>query len=257
MALQAPAHAERLDLVNLVHLVDPAVASDAADAASHMGAVVEVGDSRAGRGLAPTESGLPVAQLSRTGNSSRAVRRDPLVAVHADARRRHGREGGLLDRRVAVAAVHAQLARVQRVAEEGPAGRACNRRRSSGASRRNRRCRPGTPATIASTTPARGRARSIHCGNTGPLMASSSSPAQSTGRCNKTAHFTNRRRRRESSAPGSRKRFSTHIAISRSPRRTICSVNVTPLSGHYLEFKTETSGSIPLENVEDNGRQNR
>src|SRR3954452_529713 len=43
MAVQTPAHAERLVLVDLFHLIDPTVTADAANAAGHVGAVVEVG----------------------------------------------------------------------------------------------------------------------------------------------------------------------------------------------------------------------
>src|SRR5436190_4938232 len=42
VAIEAPAHRQRRDLLNDVHLVDPAVAGEAADAVIHVGAVVEV-----------------------------------------------------------------------------------------------------------------------------------------------------------------------------------------------------------------------
>ena len=44
VAIEAPAHAERLGLKYLVHLVDPAVAADAADAAIDVSTVVEVSE---------------------------------------------------------------------------------------------------------------------------------------------------------------------------------------------------------------------
>ena len=42
MAVEAPAHAELLGLVNLLHLIHPAMTSDAAHAAGDVGAVVEI-----------------------------------------------------------------------------------------------------------------------------------------------------------------------------------------------------------------------
>ena len=42
MAIQTPPHAQRLGLVNLLHLIDPSVALDATHAMVHMGLMAEV-----------------------------------------------------------------------------------------------------------------------------------------------------------------------------------------------------------------------
>ena len=42
MAVQAPSHGQRLDLSDLLHPVDPAVAGNAADATIDVGAVIEI-----------------------------------------------------------------------------------------------------------------------------------------------------------------------------------------------------------------------
>ena len=42
MALQAERHAERLGVIHLVHLIDPAVALDAADPAIDVNGVIEI-----------------------------------------------------------------------------------------------------------------------------------------------------------------------------------------------------------------------
>ena len=115
MAIQAPAHAQLLGLVDLLHLVHSAMAGDAADAPGDVGAVIEV--DVVGQVVDPLPmDGPPPAALWRTSSSLALSVAIGCMAVHAGGRGRHGGLGGPLDRVVAVAAVDAQLAGVQRVA---------------------------------------------------------------------------------------------------------------------------------------------
>ena len=115
MAVQAPAHAERLVLVDLFHLIDPTVTADAADAAGHVGAVVEVGVVRKVVDLHPLDGFARLVALA-DGRELGARRPDLAVTVHARLRRRDGRVRAVLDGVVAVAAIDAELTGVQRVA---------------------------------------------------------------------------------------------------------------------------------------------
>ena len=69
VALQAPFHEERLRLPHQRHLIDSAMAGDAANALLHMDAVVEVRRTQAGCGLCVQGIALFVRKLSRTGAS--------------------------------------------------------------------------------------------------------------------------------------------------------------------------------------------
>src|SRR5688572_1790556 len=115
VAVETPAHAERLGLMDDVHVVDAAVAGDAADAAVDVGAVVEecvVGEV-VDLGPLDREAALPaLADRAEVGT----VLADDVVAVHADLCGGDGGEGGFLDGGVAVAAVEAELADVDGVA---------------------------------------------------------------------------------------------------------------------------------------------
>src|SRR6188768_4075619 len=115
MAVQAPAHAERFVLVDLFHLIDPTVTADAADAAGHVGAVVEVGVVGEVVDLHPLDGFARLITLT-DWSELRARRPNLAVTVHAGLRRWDGRVRTVLDRVVAVTAIDAELPRVQRVA---------------------------------------------------------------------------------------------------------------------------------------------
>src|SRR6478609_8867825 len=115
MAVQAPAHAERLVLVDLFHLIDPTVTAHAADAAGHVGAVVEVGVVREVVDLHPF-NGLARLVALAAGRELRAGRPNFAVTVHARLRCGDGRVRTVLDGVVAVPAVDAELTGVQRMA---------------------------------------------------------------------------------------------------------------------------------------------
>jgi len=115
MAVQAPAHTERLVLVNFFHLIDPAVTAHAADAAGHVGAVVEVSVVGEIVDLHPLDGparlvALPDRRKLGTGRPNFAV------TVHARLSRWDGRMRTVLDGVVAIPAIDAELAGVQRVA---------------------------------------------------------------------------------------------------------------------------------------------
>jgi hypothetical protein len=88
VAVEAPAHRERLDLVHDVHLLDVPVAAHAADPGAHVGAVVEV------RVLADLVHAQPAHRLAALlavadRRERLGVARDQQVAVHAHLGRRH------------------------------------------------------------------------------------------------------------------------------------------------------------------------
>ena len=115
VAVEAPTHAERLDLLHDLHLLDVAVAAHAADARADVGVVVEVGVVGQLVHAHPAHRAPGRGALADRGERL-ARARDRAVAVHARLRRRHVRDRRGLDRRVAVAAVELELARVQAVA---------------------------------------------------------------------------------------------------------------------------------------------
>ena len=107
MAVQTKGHAQRLGMVNFVHLIDLAVAFDATDAAVDMDGMVEINVIGQLVNLHPG-MGLPVAALSRT----RASRASSLRPDCGSSCRPTGRDVGIpgfLDAIMAVAAIHAQL----------------------------------------------------------------------------------------------------------------------------------------------------
>ena len=130
MALQTPAHAQPLDLRDLLHLVDPAVTRNAAHAASNMGAMVKIGIVRQIVDLDPVDrvaGGRALADRRQLG----AIGRDDGVAVHAHRGGRNRGKSGIFDRGVAVAAVDAQFARRAGRGCTEPAARASSPHRSS------------------------------------------------------------------------------------------------------------------------------
>src|SRR6187431_2628602 len=115
MAVQAPAHAERLVLIDLFHLIDPPVTAHAADAAGHVGAMVEVDVVGEVVDLHPLDRVTRLVALA-DGRELGARRPDLAVTVHARLRRRNGGVRAVLDGAVAIPAIDAELAGVQRVA---------------------------------------------------------------------------------------------------------------------------------------------
>src|SRR5262245_5695555 len=116
MAVEAPFHLQGHGLIELIHLVDVAVARRAADALVHVHAVVEV--DKVGQIVHPDPADRAVVAPARAHwLEVRALRPDLRVAVHARLRRGDAGERRDVDTRVAVATVDAELAGVMRVAE--------------------------------------------------------------------------------------------------------------------------------------------
>src|SRR6478735_4065462 len=115
MAVQAPAHAERLVLVDLFHLIDPTMTTHAADAAGHVGAVIEVSVVREVVDLDPLDGFARLVALANRRELG-AGRPDFAVTIHARLSRGDGRVRTVFDRVVTVPAVNTELSGVQRVA---------------------------------------------------------------------------------------------------------------------------------------------
>lgn len=116
MAVQTPAHAQRLRLTNFFHLVDAAMAGNASNALSYVNGVIEVGMLRKHVHL------HPLNWLSRFVGVThelkpRAFCLNHAVATHAGFCRRNGSKGSTFNRAVAIPTIHAHLACVQLVAE--------------------------------------------------------------------------------------------------------------------------------------------
>ena len=114
MAVQAEAHAQRFGVIDLVHLVDRAMALDATDAAVDVDGMVEIDvirhfvDLHPGDGLARRRAFPYQLQLG-------AVLQDLVVTVHAGRSGRDVGIPGLFHRAVAVAAIQAELVGMNRV----------------------------------------------------------------------------------------------------------------------------------------------
>ena len=107
---------QRRLLIHERHLVDLAVAGDAADALVHVDAVVEVHEIRQIVDADPGQ-GLVVAKTGPHRLQNGRVIPDLRVAVHARLGRGDVGEGGFLDRRVAIPAIESHAADVMGVAE--------------------------------------------------------------------------------------------------------------------------------------------
>src|ERR1700694_5962217 len=116
VALQAPAHGQRLRFLHLRHLVDAAMAGDAADALLHVDRVVEVDEVRQLVHLVPDDGAVGEVALAHR-RELRALVPDLFVAVEADRSWRHARGRRLLHQVVAVAAIDAFVADVVPVIE--------------------------------------------------------------------------------------------------------------------------------------------
>ena len=115
MAVEAPAHRQRRHLLDDLHAVDAAVATHTTHTRLHVPGVVEIHEIGKVMDAHPVDGHARLGALADQGQLL-AGRPHRLVAVHAGRRRRHVGPRAGLDRHVAVAAVDAQLARVQRMA---------------------------------------------------------------------------------------------------------------------------------------------
>ena len=113
VAVEAPAHAEGRHLGDRLHLVDAAVAGDAADSCGHVRVMGEVGV--VGKLVHANPVHRPAA-LGAFPNRCEllAVPLHGLMAVHAGLRGRNVRDGRSLDRGVTVSAIETKLADVER-----------------------------------------------------------------------------------------------------------------------------------------------
>jgi hypothetical protein len=116
VTVEAPPHVERLGLLHRGHLIDAAVAGDAADALVHVDGVVEVDEVGDIVDLRPDDRrALDEAPAERF--EERALVPDLRVAVEAELRGRDPRVRRAIDRGVAEAAVDAFVAGVVAVIE--------------------------------------------------------------------------------------------------------------------------------------------
>jgi len=116
VAVETPFHLKRLLLHHQRHAVHLTVACGAADAFVHVDAVVEVDEVRQVVHARPLDRAVG-AEAVADRLEERAVRKNLRVAVHTRLGRRDAGERGLLDRRMAVAAVDAVAGDVALVAE--------------------------------------------------------------------------------------------------------------------------------------------
>src|SRR5471032_1786130 len=116
VALEAPAHGQRLRLLHRGHLVDAAVAGDAADALLHVDCMVEVDEMWQLVDLVPDDG--PVREVALTNRRELgALVPDLLVAIEAEAGRRNSRPLRLLHQIMAVATIDAFVADVMAMVE--------------------------------------------------------------------------------------------------------------------------------------------
>ncbi len=115
VTIQAPRHVERFGLKHHVHAIDATVAGLAPHPRVHVEAVVEVDEVGRVMDAHPRHRGSGGEALTHR-NQAGAVGLDLGVAVHAGLRGGYHGHRGPLHSDVAVAAVHAQITRVQLVA---------------------------------------------------------------------------------------------------------------------------------------------
>ena len=112
VAVEAERHVQRLHLLHLHHLVDPAMAAYATHTGGHVRLVVEeheIGEPVNANPLDGFAGVVAVANFFEPG----ALRLHPRVAVHADFGLRNRRVTGLVRGVVAVVAIHAEIAGMQ------------------------------------------------------------------------------------------------------------------------------------------------
>ena len=122
MAIEAELHRERLGAVGQRHLVDAAVAFDAADALGDVDVVAEEHVVRQHRDAIPVQRHV-VGEACAHRLQHRRAGPDLRMAGHAGVGRRQAGARAFGDRGVAIAAVDAELAGVVAVAERHRLGR--------------------------------------------------------------------------------------------------------------------------------------
>ena len=115
VAIQAPAHGERLRAMYDFHLINAAVALQATHSTRDMRGVIEIGVIAQFVHLDPFDGHARLVTLTDL-HKTRTVFMNLRVAIHACLRRRHGSVRCRLDGVVAVAAIETKFANVQRVA---------------------------------------------------------------------------------------------------------------------------------------------
>ena len=116
MAIEAELHRQRLGAVGQRHLVDAAVAFDAADALGDVDVVAEEDVLRQHRDAIPVER-FVFGEARAHRRQHRRAGPDLRMAGHAGVGRRQAGARAFRDRRVAIAAIDAELAGVVPVAE--------------------------------------------------------------------------------------------------------------------------------------------
>src|SRR5688572_22355292 len=116
VTIEAPVHRERRVLVDQRHLVHRTMTGRAADSLLHVNAVVEVHEVRQIVHTRPFQ-GRVVAKTRPNRLENGGATPDLRMAIHAGFRRRDVREGGLLDRRMAIPAIDPHAPYVVGVAE--------------------------------------------------------------------------------------------------------------------------------------------
>jgi len=115
MAIQTPAHIHRLIRLYHFHLVDPAMAFNAADAGINVGTMIKIGEFSEMMDIGPFDgTSIGIALPDRREFFTLGM--NGLMAVHARFSRGDGSEVRLLDGIVAIPAIEAKLANVQSVA---------------------------------------------------------------------------------------------------------------------------------------------
>ena len=108
MAIQAPAHGQRLVLINDIHVIDLPVATDAADPTVHMNPMVKIRKIRYLMYPNPMH-GLPGLPTLLHGPELRIILLYLLMTIHAGLGGRYIRSRRHLYVRVTISAIHAQL----------------------------------------------------------------------------------------------------------------------------------------------------
>lgn len=116
MAFQAERHAQRLGVIDLIHLVDASVAFDTTDSACDVDGVIEVDEVGHFMDLDPGDGFAAGGAFADQGESG-IVFEDLVMTVHAGGTGGDIGEPGFFDACMAVAAIHAELAGVCGVGE--------------------------------------------------------------------------------------------------------------------------------------------
>lgn len=127
MTFQTPAHAQRLDLFDFIHLVDPTVAGNATDAPRDVCRMVEVGviskivnlhpiNRTPGRQALAHSEQLGAVGMN-TGGRRHAVHVGTTVTLATGGSRGDSSKTGMFYRRVTEPTVHFQLAGMERMTE--------------------------------------------------------------------------------------------------------------------------------------------